>query len=409
MNTKLSIITLICFALGIIAGFIIPNFCQSIEFIGTIYINLLKIMIIPILFCSIASTMMKTSGRFASKITLKGIGTFIVMFVFSFLISSGIVSLLSPGTGFHFSEVKWDESLAHPSLADFFLSIFPDNIFAAMSTNSLLPVIIFAFVFGIACERMEMRSDKSIKIGVIAPINDKKYILTDVFVALTNAFYKMLQYIMYVTPLGVFALMGSTIANYGGAIIGASAKYILIAWLCCAVIALLVMMVPVWIYARINPIQYIKKIYSIWIMTLSTCSSAATLPRTIEVCNKNFGISEKITNLVVPLGCTIHMCGGAVSFSLLALFNMQMFNITMTPALFLIMIFTALLINMGAPGIPGGGIIIGATYLSILGIPLNFIGVYAGIYRLLDMAYTTMNVCGDITANILISHSLNKR
>ena len=410
MSKKLSIATLICFGLGIIGGLVVPTFCQSIEFIGTIYVNLLKMMIIPVLFCSIATSMMKTTGRFATRITAQGIGTFIGMFLTSFLISSGLISLIQPGKNFSFTEVQWEGELASTSLSDFFLSIFPDNIFAAMTTNSILPVIIFAFIFGIACERIQNYNQHGIAIGVIAPIvNDKKYILTDVFTALTNAFNKMLEYVMYVTPIGVFALMGSTVANYGNAIIGLSAKYILTAWGLCGVIAILVMMVPVWVYVHINPLEYLKKVYSIWIMTLSTCSSAATLPRTIRVCNDEFKVPEKITNIIVPLGCTIHMCGGAVSFSLLALFNMQMFGISMTPLLFLTMILTALLINMGAPGIPGGGIIIGATYLSILGIPLTFIGVYAGIYRLLDMAYTTMNVCGDITANVLINHNLSKK
>ena len=100
------------------------------------------------------------------------------------------------------------------------------------------------------------------------------------------------------------------------------------------------------------------------------------------------------------------MCGGAVSFSLLAMFTAQMYGIPITLPMYLTMLISALLINMGAPGIPGGGIVIGATYLTLLGLPISFIGFYAGIYRLLDMAYTTMNVTGDITANCIIKESL---
>ena len=143
-------------------------------------------------------------------------------------------------------------------------------------------------------------------------------------------------------------------------------------------------------------------------MTLTTCSSAATLPYTIKVCNEEFGVPEKVTNIVVPLGCTIHMCGGAVSFALLGIFTSQLFGVPITFGTFMIMIISATLINMAAPGIPNGGIVIGATYLSILGIPLTFIGLYSGIYKLLDMAYTTLNVTGDVTANILINESLRK-
>jgi len=120
-------------------------------------------------------------------------------------------------------------------------------------------------------------------------------------------------------------------------------------------------------------------------------------------------VPEEITGIVVPLGCTIHMCGGAVSFCLLGLFTMQMAGLPVTLGMFLYMLLLATLINMAAPGIPGGGIVIGATYLTILGAPTGFIGLYSGIYRLLDMAYTTLNVTGDITANVLISEAEKRR
>lgn len=254
-----------------------------------------------------------------------------------------------------------------------------------MSGNAILPVIIFAFAFGIAIRQCKLEKVRA------------------VMTELDTAFGKMLSYVMYLTPFGVFALMSNTVVSYGGKILGTAALYAGCAYLGCVLITLLVMMLPVWIAAGINPIQYVRRVYKVWVLTLTTCSSAATLPTTVRICNEEFGVPEKITNLVVPLGCTIHMCGGAVSFSLLAMFNMQMMGIPMTFGLMMIMLLSALLLNMGAPGLPGGGIVIGATFLSILGIPLTFIGFYAGIYRVLDMAYTTMNVCGDVTANVLIN------
>ena len=129
----------------------------------------------------------------------------------------------------------------------------------------------------------------------------------------------------------------------------------------------------------------------------------------MRVCNEEFGVPESVTSLVVPLGCTIHMCGGAVSFCLLGLFTMQMAGLPVTVPFFLQMLLVATLMNMAAPGIPGGGIVLGATYLTILGAPTGFIGLYSGIYRLLDMAYTTLNVTGDVTANVLIAKGEEKR
>lgn len=388
MSKKLSLITLASFIISIIAGFVVPEFCTSIAFVGTIYVNLLKVMIIPVLFTSIVDALAHNTKN-ASKITLTSIITFIVMFVVSFLLCSGLWAVLKPGVGFNFTEVEWGGELVNTTFADFCLNFFPTNIITAMSNNTILPVILFAFIFGIALRNTGC---------------DASFITT-----LSKGFNKMLSYIMYITPLGVFALMSNTVAVYGSTSILTAIKYVAAAYAGCILIELVVMLLPVWLITKINPIEYLKKVYRIWLITLSTCSSAATLPSTIVVCNKEFNIPDSITNIVVPLGCTIHMCGGAVSFSLLAMFNMQMLGIPMTFSTFIIMIVAALLINMGAPGIPGGGIVIGASYLSLLGVPLTFIGFYAGIYRLLDMAYTTMNVTGDITANILVDKFINEK
>lgn len=143
-------------------------------------------------------------------------------------------------------------------------------------------------------------------------------------------------------------------------------------------------------------------------MTITTCSSSAVLPYTIKVCNEEFNVPKEITDVVVPLGCTIHMCGGAVSFALLGIFCANIYGISINVGTYLLMLISALLINMAAPGIPNGGVVIGATFLNMFGIPLNFIGFYAGIYKLLDMSYTTLNVTGDISANLLINEIYSK-
>ena len=376
--------SLAAFILAIPAGLLFPSFCRGIESLGTIYVNLLKIMIVPVLFSGIVSAL-SDSRTNVSGITLRTVIVFIVMFAASFILCSLLWLVLKPGVGVSFPETAWDGEVTSITLSGFLTSLFPSNIISAMSQNSLLPVIIFAFVMGIAIRECRLQK------------------LADVFLELNAAFSRMLSYVMYLTPIGVFALLGNTVAGYGSRILGTAALYVGCAYLGCLLIAVFVMILPVSLYCGISPLTYIKRVYKIWLMTLTTCSSAATLPNTIKVCNEEFGVPENITNLVVPLGCTIHMCGGAVSFSLLALFNMQMFGLQPDLGMWFLMFFTALLINMGAPGIPGGGIVIGATYLSILGIPISFIGFYAGIYRLLDMAYTTMNVCGDITANVLIN------
>ena len=230
--------------------------------------------------------------------------------------------------------------------------------------------------------------------------------LINIIDKLKEVLYKILEYIMYITPVAVFVLIGSAASNYKIDIISFGIKYILTAYLCSIVALITIMIIPSCIFGKIKIRDYIKKVYKVWIISITTCSSVVTLPTTIKTCNEEFKIPEKITNLVVPLGTTIHMCGGAVSFALLGIFTSQLYNIDITIGLYLKMLISSIIINMAAPGIPSGGIAIGASYLTILNIPLEFMGIYSGIYKLLDMSYTTLNVTGDITANIILNNRI---
>lgn len=381
---------LISLILAIIAGLVIPDLVKNIAFIGTIYINLLKFIIIPIIFTSISVAIYNTKSSKA-KIFVKTILVFVAMFVTTFLLTSLIVWLLKPASGINTSLLDFGQNITETtkfSYADIIVGLFPSNLATMIATNSIFAFIIFAAFFGLAASKVK-----------------NSEVVMDFVEGLKNIFNKLLEYIMYLTPIAVFALVSNTVASYGMMIVGIGAKYIAIAYLASILTLLLIMILPVWLYAKVSPLEYIKKVSKVWLITASTCSSAATLPYTIKVCNKDFGIPEKITNIVVPLGCTIHMCGGAVSFALLALFNSALFGVEISFATYILMIIGATLINMAAPGIPNGGIVIGATYLSMLNIPLMFIGIYSGMYRILDMAYTTLNVTGDISANIIIAKS----
>ena len=389
MKNKIVLFSIIAIVLAILGGIFLKDFMNSISFIGTIYINLLKFMIIPIIFTSITITMFKSKDM-KGKLIIKSILLFILMFIITFLLTSLITLILHPGKGFIFNTVNWEGQITNLKISDIITNLFPSNIVTILQNNSIFPTIILAIAFGIASSRVEKG----------------KYVI-DILDGIKNILYKILEYIMYITPIGIFSLVGSAIANYGFVIFNVGIKYILMAYLCSIITLFLVMILPVWIIKKINPITYIKKVAKVWLMTLTTCSSLATLPTTIKTCNEEFNVDKSTTDIVVPLGCTIHMCGGAVSFALLGIFCSQLFGIEITISTFLLMIASATIINMAAPGIPNGGIVIGATYLSLLGIPLTFIGFYSGIYKLLDMAYTTLNVTGDVTANIILDKSLN--
>lgn len=385
MKKNLSLITLLCLFLGIGAGLWVKPLVSAVSFIGTIYINLLKFLIGPVVFTSIVPTVYDSSKR-KDRTLSRAVLTYVLMFLATFFLMSALVVILDPAKGFTFPATDWNGNTQPLSLKEIVINLFPSNLVTIFAETKLFAIIVFAYMIGICAAKIK---------------NGNRLISGTVIVR--DLFFKMLEYIMYLTPFAAFVLIGNTVADYGTVIIGVGLKYIATAWLGGLLTVIVVMILPVWVLTGIDPWQYLKKVYKVWLVSLTTCSSAATLPTTMKVCKEEFGVSEEICDVVSPLGCTIHMCGGAVSFALLGLFCSRLYGIEISLGTYLLMSVSALLINMSAPGIPNGGVVIGASYLQLLGIPLDFIGFYSGMYKILDMLYTTLNVTGNITANVILS------
>ena len=377
-------ITFISLVTGCLFGLIFKEKSTHIELLGSAYLKALKIMIFPVIFTGISYSAYK-SGNEHNTLILKTVFTFIVMFLCTFLLTSALVLIIDPSAGFTIEDSRWDGTVTAFDLKDMLLNLLPKSLSDIFINPKVFFIIVVAFIIG--------------KIGSLLKLKS----FFEGMRKIRDVIYEILNIFMYLTPVATFSLMANTIFKNGAAFLGVGLKYILTAYFCSVVAMVVMMMLPVKLKAGIGFKEYISKVYRIWMMTISTCSSAATLPFTVKLCKEEFGIPEEITDVVVPLGCTIHMCGGAVSFALLGIFCLKIYGMEISVMTFLMMVISSLMINMAAPGIPNGGVVIGATYLQIFGIPLGFIGFYSGIYKLLDMCYTTLNVSGDISANILIN------
>lgn len=382
------------FALGIIMGIILPGFSIQTKFIGDVYLNLIQMMIIPVIFVAVAGGIINIgSTQDLGRIGLKSVIVFVLMFIATAAIGLLVSFLVRPGNHIDVEPVGFDEEVTSPSVQDFFMNIVPENIFQAISEGAILPTILFTLLFSVA---------------VVAVGKDAEPVKTFLN-SLSKVIFKILDFVMELTPIGVLSLMAFAIAEYGAGIFSALGLYIITAWAACIIAFILVMLLPVWLYTGLTPAQFIKGIYKVWLVSLSTTSSAVTLPTNMSVSIKDFKAPDSITNFVLPLGTTINMAGGAISFSLLAVFVSDFYQIPLSVPEIIYLVVIATVLNMAAPGIPGGGIVLGASFLTLLGLPIELMGPIAAIYRLLDMAYTTMNVTGDAAANLLISKSEEKR
>lgn len=382
------------FFVGIFTGIFFPVLSKNLKFLGDIYLNLIKMMIVPIIFFSVTTGILNLGDRKEFKrIGFKTIFLFVFMFLASSAVSLLVAYAIQPGHNLILENtLTYTGELTTPSAVDFFSNIVPSNIIDAMAKGNILSVILFSALFAIASVSIEKESQK----------------VRELLQSFSSVFFKILDYVMETSPLGVAALMAYSIAEYGEGIFTALSKYILTAYLACIAVFIVVMLVPTLVYTKISFKRFISGLFKIWLVTLSTTSSAAALPTSLKISKEEYLVPEEISNFVLPLGCTINMCGGAASFCCLAVFVSGFYNITFSFEQIVYFVIIATLINMGAPGIPGGGIILGASFLSIIGLPFDLMGPIAAFYRLLDMAFTTMNVTGDIAANLLIAKSEEK-
>lgn len=389
---KLFIRIAIGFVIGIALGFAAPSLSQGIKFLGDIYLNLIKLMIIPILVCAVAGGIVNSKDAASlRRIGAKTIILYVVMFLASFAVSFAIAALIRPGLNITFENkpVYEGEVGTSPGFGDVLTSVIPDNMLRAMISNAILPTIIFTVIISIAILRA----------------GEKGRFLRDLINSISAVSFSVLGLIMETSPVGVMALMAYSVSEYGAGIFMAIGKYILCCWLACIAVFVIVFVLPVKLYTGVDLRTFLSACGKVALMTLSTTSSAATLPTTIRVSMEELGAPESISTFTLPLGCTINMCGGACSFCCLSLFVADFYSLDLSAGQLAAMAVVATLINMAAPGIPGGGIVLMTSYLTIFGLPVDLIGPVAAFYRLLDMAFTTINVEGDIAANLIISKS----
>ncbi|NLD16784.1 MAG: dicarboxylate/amino acid:cation symporter [Tissierellia bacterium] len=379
------------FVIGAILGIVAPQFSLDIKVLGDIYLKLIKMMIIPILVVAVAGGIINIEDASSlRRIGVKTVVLYVILFLASAALSFAVAYTIRPGLGVVFeNQPVWEGELANTTVSGFLNQIFPANIFESLAKGDILPTIIFTALVAVA----------------IVAVGDEAIPVKRGLNSLSAIMFKVLGMVMEVSPIGVMSLIAFSIAEYGLGVFSALGKYILCCWLACIVVFILVLILPVILITKAPLMPLLRTCGKIALMTMSTTSSAATLPTTIKLSIEELGAPEGISKFTLPLGCTINMCGGACSFCCLAVFVSDFYGLALEPSTLVGMAIVATMINMAAPGIPGGGIVLGASFLSIFGLPFDLMGPISAFYRLLDMAFTTINVEGDITANLLISYS----
>lgn len=380
---------LIGFVLGAIIGAVGGPGIVWIKPVGTIFVSLLKMLIIPLIFATLVVGVAsiaepKKLGRVAGKTII----FYLVTTAFAIIIGLILGNIFQPGAGMNLVlEGPAKEAAGAPSLVDTIVNLVPKNPVGAMADGKVLQVIVFALFFGYA---MTLAGEKG------------KAVLK-FFEGFAETMYKLTGIVMGFAPYGVFALIATTVGTHGWSVLIPFAKLIGAVYLGVIIHEVVVYSGMVSIIAKMSPAKFFKGFSEAALLAFSTCSSSATLPVSMRVAQDNLGVSPTISSFVQPLGATINMDGTALYQGICALFVAQAYGIPLGFGGQLTVLFTALLASIGTAGVPGAGLVMLTVVLTSVGLPLEGVVLIAGVDRILDMARTSCNVTGDAACAIVVA------
>ncbi|MGB2697247.1 MAG: dicarboxylate/amino acid:cation symporter [Candidatus Zixiibacteriota bacterium] len=402
MGKKSNNILLIALFVGIIAGgfsgWAFGEKMVGVKFIGDIFLNALRMIIVPLIICSMITGITNLGDvRKLGKTGIKTIFYYMATTGISVLIGLILVNLIKPGIGAQTAGATLPEiirSREEFSFIDVLMGLIPSNLFKSMAEMQILPLIIFSLFFG----------------GVLTTLGKKAEGVINFFSVCNEAIMKIVHLIMYFAPLGIFGLIAGKLGSVGGGQaflfeLSKLGKYALTVIIGLSVHGVFVLPLFLLILARKNPFSYLFNMSSALTTAFSTASSSATLPLTMECVEKKNLISQRASSFVLPLGATINMDGTALYEAVAAIFIAQSFGIHLEPGQQIIIFFTATLAAIGAAGIPEAGLVTMILVLQSVNLPLEGIGMILTIDWFLDRCRTTVNVWGDSVGAAVIANT----
>ena len=383
--------------LGIVAGLLLqgnPDIATGyIKPIGTIYLNLIKMIVVPVVLLSI------TQGIISLQ-DVKKVGTIGIRTVAYYLCTTAVAvtlgllfaNLLNVGAGYVLpAEALSYEAAAAPSFIDTIVNIFPSNAMTPLVNASMLQVIVIALFFGF---------------GIILA-GEKGHLAAQVIESFAEVSFRIMDMIIQLSAIGVFALICPVVATNGPAVLLPLLKVILVAYTAYIIHMIVVYSASVKALAGMSPLEFFKGMSRPMIFAFSSASSVGVLPFNLEAVEK-MGARKEVASFVLPLGATINMDGTAIYQGVCAIFIAQIFGIDLSMSQQITIILTATLASIGTAGVPGSGMIMLAMVLQSVGLPIEGIALVAGIDRILDMGRTVVNITGDAACAICVD-SLDKK
>lgn len=373
--------------LGMATGFFMKEEATIFKPVGIIFINLLKMVVVPLIFFSILNGIASISDASTfGRVGAKALIIYTCTTIFAVIIGLSFANFFQPGIGIQldiFSQVI-PQNAQNKGLGDILLDIIPSNPIKAMAEGHTIQVVVFAFFTGFA----------------LILIGEKGQQVKDFVISATHLVFKMIELVIKLTPYGVFAIMACVIGEHGIGLIASLSKFVAV------VFAALFMQYLVFgimlSIVRLSPIPFYRKMLETQSVALATVSSKATLPTAMKELRFKMGVSKQSSSFVLPLGASMNMDGVAIYLGICAVFFAQVLGIELNFQQYLIIILTSTIGSIGAAGFPGGSMVMMGMVLSSVGLPLEGISLILGVDRILEMFRTMINITGDCAVTVLV-------
>lgn len=361
--------------------------------LGTIFIQLITMLVIPLVAVSIiAGAANLGASPQAGKVGFGTIFFFMATSALAVFLAIVLGVLLEPGVGVDTSGVSsmfantYADKGEMPGFFDTIIGMIPSNIFVSLNGSNILQIIVFCMFFGIAIAKVGNEGSKHFLIGVNTII---------------DAFVWMINKVMIIAPIGVFGLMADAVGTFGFEVLGIILKLVVVFVIAIIIFGFVVYPILVKLFSDVPVREFMSKMKKPQAVALSTASSMATLPVTLEVCEKEMNVSNSVASFVLPLGATINMSGNAIYYGLVAIFFAQMFGIELSFAAYVAIIFTSTIGAIGQAGVPGPSFLVVAVLLAA-GIPIEGLPLLFALDRIFDMIRTSLNITGDAVCAVIM-------
>jgi len=356
-----------------------------------IFINLLKMLIVPLVFFSLVSGISSLGNlKSIGNISLKTITLYLITTAIAVSLSLFIGAIFQPGSGVNTANLISPDKLPQgQGIYQTILDIFPANIIEAMANNQMLAIVFFSIIFGLALNKTNHLTNN----------------LSESFEKLNTVFMQLVVMIIAFAPIGVFCLIGKFVIADGLNVFGEALKYVILLIATLFLHMFITYSVLIKFFTRLSLKTFFLKMKDVAVFAFSTSSSAATIPVTLKTVENELGVNKNVAAFVVPVGATINMDGTAIMQGMATIFIAQMSGIDLSLIQYVQVVLLAVATSIGTAAVPSAGTITLVIILQQFGLPLEAIGIILAVDRILDMTRTAINVTGDAAVACVVAES----